>query len=181
MRTQEFLDKHYLRLAREISNLSYGIRLKVGCVIVKDRQIISDGYNGTPTGFSNVCEEFVDENLQQKMMEKCHTDEEKFNFIETKLIWDDDNIDILKSKREVLHAETNAITKVAKTNFSTDGATIYITDEPCFDCAKLIIQSGIKRVVCWREYRKKDGVELLKKANIEVVKYDNIEYKHENW
>ena len=181
MRSVEFIDKHYLRLAREISKLSYAVRLKVGCVIVKDRQIISDGYNGTPTGFSNVCEEFVDEKRQQKMLDTCQTDEEKFNFIETRLIWNDENLDILKSKREVLHAETNAITKVAKTNFSTDGATIYITDEPCFDCAKLIIQSGIKRVVCWREYRKKDGVELLKKANIEVVKYDNIEYKHENW
>ena len=180
MKTQEFLDKHYLRLAREISNLSYGIRLKVGCIIVKDRQIISDGYNGTPTGFSNVCEEFVDENLQQKMMEKCHTDEEKFNFIEVHLICDDENLDILKSKREVLHAETNAITKVAKTNFSTDGATIYITDEPCFDCAKLIIQSGIKRVVCWREYRKKDGIELLQKAGIEITKYDDIELKCKN-
>lgn len=180
MKSQDFLDKHYLRLANEISNLSYAFRRKVGCIIVKDRQIISDGYNGTPTGFSNVCEEFVDENLQQKMMEKCQTDEEKFNYIDVHVICNNDNIDILKSKREVLHAETNAITKVAKTNFSTDGATIYITDEPCFDCAKLIIQSGIKRVVYWRDYTRHEGVELLKKANVEVVKYDNIEYKHEN-
>lgn len=175
MRKQDFLDKHYLRLAREISNLSYAIRRKVGCIIVKDRQIISDGYNGTPSGFSNVCEEFVDENLQQKMMEKYHTDEEKFNFIDVHLIWDDDNIDILKSKREVLHAETNAITKVAKSNLSIEGSTIYITDEPCFDCAKLIIQSEIKRVVYWRPYRIHEGLELLKQANIEIVQYENIE------
>ena len=180
MRSQEFLDKHYLRLANEISNLSYAFRRKVGCIIVKDKQIISDGYNGTPTGFSNICEEFVDVNVQEKMLNRCQTDEEKFNYIETSLIYHDDNLDILKSKREVLHAETNAITKVAKTNFSTDGATIYITDEPCFDCAKLIIQSGIKRVVFCRDYTTHEGVELLKKANIEVVKYDNIDYKHEN-
>ena len=173
MRKQDFLDRHYLRLAREISNLSYAIRRKVGCIIVKDSQIISDGYNGTPSGFSNVCEEFI-ETSEQKMLENYPHDAEKFYHIEL-VLNDNNNLDILKTKPCVLHAETNAITKVAKSNLSIEGSTIYITDEPCFDCAKLIIQSEIKRVVYWKPYRIHDGLELLKQANIEIVQYDDID------
>ena len=174
MRNQEFLDRHYLRLAREISNLSYAIRRKVGCIIVKDSQIISDGYNGTPSGFSNVCEEFI-ETSKQKILENYLHDEEKFEHIQISLTYNNNNLDILKTKSCVLHAETNAITKVAKSNLSIEGSTIYITDEPCFDCAKLIIQSEIKRVVYWKPYRIHDGLELLKQANIEIVQYDDID------
>lgn len=104
-------------------------------MIVKDRMIISDGYNGTPVGFENECED------------------------------EDGN-----SKPYVLHAEANAITKVAKSNNSSDGATLYITASPCLDCAKLIIQSGIKRIVYSEEYRINDGLELLSRAGIEIVK-----------
>lgn len=173
MRSVEFIDKHYLRLAREISKLSYAIRLKVGCVIVKDRQIISDGYNGTPKGFSNVCEEFVDSSRQEWLLRHYKTDEEQINAMD--IMVSEYGFDCIKTKPEVLHAETNAITKLAKSTLESDGATIYLTDEPCFDCAKLIIQSGIKRLVCWREYRKKDGLELLKKAGIEIVRYNSID------
>lgn len=113
---------------------SYCIRRQVGALIVKDRMIISDGYNGTPAGFENVCE-------------------------------DDDN----KTKPYVLHAEANAITKVAKSNNSSEGATLYITTSPCMECAKLIIQSGIKRVVFSDIYHHEDGIQLLKRAGIDVL------------
>ncbi len=112
---------------------SYCKRRQVGALIVKNRMIISDGYNGTPSGFENVCEE-------------------------------DDNT----TKPYVLHAEANAITKVAKSNNSSDGATLYITDSPCMECAKLIIQAGIKRVVFDRRYRITDGLDLLERAGIEL-------------
>ena len=129
-------DKSYLDMAEVWSRNSYCQRRRVGALIVKDRMIISDGYNGTPTGFENVCEE---------------------NGV---------------TKPYVLHAEANAITKVAKSHNSSDGATLYVTDSPCMECAKLIIQSGIKRVVYRREYRIIDGIDLLKKAGIEVCKYE---------
>lgn len=112
---------------------SYCERRKVGALIVKDRMIISDGYNGTPSGFENVCE--------------------------------DENND---TKPYVLHAEANAITKVAKSHNSSEGATLYITDSPCIECAKLIIQAGIKRVVYSRKYRITDGLDLLDRAEIEI-------------
>ena len=112
---------------------SYCKRRQVGALIVKNRMIISDGYNGTPSGFENVCEE-------------------------------ENNT----TKAYVLHAEANAITKVAKSNNSSDGATLYITDSPCMECAKLIIQSGIKRVVYDRKYRITDGIDLLKRAEVVV-------------
>ena len=115
---------------------SYCSRRQVGAILVKDRMIISDGYNGTPSGFENVCE-------------------------------DENGV----TKPYVLHAEANAITKVAKSHNSSDGATLYITDSPCMECAKLIIQAGIKRVVYAREYRIIDGVDLLRRAGIEVEKY----------
>ena len=118
---------------------SYCKRRKVGALLVKDKMIISDGYNGTPSGFENVCE-------------------------------DDENI----TKPYVLHAEANAITKVAKSNNSSDGATLYVTSSPCLECAKLIIQAGIKRVIFSDNYRITDGIDLLKRANIEVKQVEVV-------
>lgn len=128
------IDSRYLRMAAIWAENSYCKRRKVGALIVKDKMIISDGYNGTPSGFENECE-------------------------------DENNT----SKSYVLHAEANAITKVAKSNNSSEGATLYITSSPCIECAKLIIQSGVKRVVYSELYRLDDGINLLKRANIEVV------------
>jgi len=116
---------------------SYCNRRKVGAILVKDKMIISDGYNGTPSGFENICE-----------------DEEG------------------KTKPYVLHAEANAITKVAKSTNNSAGATMYVTTSPCIECAKLIIQSGIKRVVYTDDYRSNDGIELLQKAGIEVCRIE---------
>ena len=137
---QELLDKRYLRMTRIWAENSYCERRKVGAIIVKNSMIISDGYNGTPSGFENVCE---DENGS--------------------------------TKPYVLHAEANAITKVARSNNSSDGSTLYVTASPCMECSKLIIQAGIKRVVFNELYRLADGVELLERAGIEVVHVDSIE------
>ena len=131
------LDARYIRMAKIWSENSYCVRRKVGALLVKDKMIISDGYNGTPAGFENVCE-------------------------------DESNL----TKPYVLHAEANAITKVARSNNSSEGATLYITASPCIECAKLIIQSGIKRVVYSEHYRLEDGIDLLKRAGIEVLKID---------
>jgi len=131
---QSQFDKRYLEMARIWSKNSYCKRRQVGALIVKGRMIISDGYNGTPEGFENVCEDEND-----------------------------------KTKPYVLHAEANAITKVAKSNNSSEGATLYITTSPCLECAKLIIQSGIRRVVFCDTYRKEDGIDLLHRAEIEVT------------
>ena len=128
-------DRSYLEMASVWAKNSYCTRRQVGAILVKDRMIISDGYNGTPSGFENICE-------------------------------DENNV----SKPYVLHAEANALTKVARSNNSSDGATLYVTASPCLECSKLIIQSGIKRVVYGEEYRIMDGVELLKRAGIEVEK-----------
>ena len=127
-------DKSYLKMAGIWAQNSYCVRRQVGALIVKDKMIISDGYNGTPSGFENICE---------------------------------DNNGV--TKPYVLHAEANAITKIARSGNSSDGATMYVTASPCIECAKLIIQSGIKRVVYSEKYRLEDGLELLKRANIEVV------------
>ena len=153
-------DKSYLKMCYVWAENSYAIRRKVGCLIVKDRMIISDGYNGTPAGFDNVCEDRL-----CTLIHKC-VDKEKqcSNCCFSKL----------KTKPEVLHAEANALTKLAKSNNSSKGATLYVTCEPCFDCAKLIIQSEIKRVVYSEDYTKHDGIELLKKAGVIV---DKIEVK----
>lgn len=129
---QEILDRRYLRMARIWAENSYCNRRKVGALLVKDRMIISDGFNGTPAGFENICE-------------------------------DDNGI----TKPYVLHAEANAITKVARSNNSSEGSTLYITASPCLDCAKLIIQAGITRVVYDELYRITDGIDLLKRAGIE--------------
>ena len=128
------LDKRYIRMASIWAENSYCTRRQVGALIVKDKMIISDGYNGTPSGFENICE---------------------------------DNNGV--TKPYVVHAEANAITKIARSGNSSDGATMYVTASPCIECAKLIIQSGIKRVVYSEKYRLEDGLELLKRANIEVV------------
>ena len=128
------LDKRYIRMAGIWAENSYCTRCQVGALIVKNQRIISDGYNGTPSGFENICE-------------------------------DENNV----TKPYVLHAEANAITKIARSNNSSDGATLYVTASPCIECAKLIIQSGIKRVVYSEKYRLEDGLELLKRAGIEVM------------
>ena len=131
---QAALDKRYIRMANIWAENSYCQRRQVGALIVKDKMIISDGYNGTPSGFENICED-----------ETNHT------------------------KPYVLHAEANAITKIARSSNSSEGATMYVTASPCIECAKLIIQAGIKRVVYSEKYRLEDGLELLKRANIEVL------------
>ena len=131
---QHELDIRYLRMARIWSENSYCQRRQVGALVVKDKMIISDGYNGTPQGFENVCE-------------------------------DENNV----SKPYVLHAEANAITKIARSGNNSDGSTLYVTDSPCIECSKLIIQAGIKRVIYDREYRIMDGVDLLRRAGIEVI------------
>jgi dCMP deaminase len=128
------LDKRYLRMAAIWAENSYCKRRRVGALIVKDKMIISDGYNGTPAGFENICE---DENEM--------------------------------TKPYVLHAEANAITKIACSNNNSKGSTLYVTASPCIECAKLIIQAGIKRVVYSEKYRLSDGIELLGKAMIEVL------------
>ena len=127
------LDLRYLRMARIWAENSYCERRKVGALIVKDKMIISDGYNGTPAGFENVCE---DENHLTKPYEQ--------------------------------HAEANAITKIARSGNNSEGATLYVTDAPCIECSKLIIQSGIKKVFYARQYRLTDGIDLLQRAGIEV-------------
>ncbi len=137
---QSILDCRYLRMAHIWAENSYCRRRKVGAIIVKDKMIISDGYNGTPAGFENVCE-------------------------------DENGV----TKPYVLHAEANAITKVARSNNSSDGATLYVTASPCVECAKLIIQSGIRRVVFNELYRITDGVELLERAGVECVHIEEID------
>ena len=126
-------DLSYLEMAQVWAKNSYCKRKQVGALIVKDRMIISDGYNGTPSGFENVCEDETG-----------------------------------ATKPYVLHAEANAITKVAKSGNSSEGSTLYVTASPCLECSKLIIQAGIKRVVYHEDYRITDGIDLLRRAGIEV-------------
>ena len=135
---QHLLDKRYLRMAQIWAENSYCVRRKVGALVVKDKMIISDGYNGTPSGFENICE-------------------------------DDNNV----TKPYVLHAEANAITKLTRSNNNSEGSTLYVTASPCLECSKLIIQSGIRRVVYGEMYRLTDGIDLLRRANIELT-YINI-------
>ena len=130
---QKQLDLRYLRMAKIWAENSYCTRRQVGALIVKDKMIISDGYNGTPSGFENICE-------------------------------DEHGL----TKPYVLHAEANAITKIACSGNNSGGATLYVTDAPCIECAKLIIQAGIKRVIYGRQYRLTDGLELLERAGIEL-------------
>ena len=132
-------DKAYLKMALEWGKLSYCKRRQVGALIVKDRMIISDGYNGTPKGFENFCE-------------------------------DEDN----NTKWYVLHAEANAITKVASSTQSSQGATLYVTLSPCRDCSKLIFQAGIVRVVYHEEYKDRSGLDFLIKGGVEVTQISNL-------
>ena len=152
-------DKRYLRMAQIWAENSYAIRRQVGCLIVKDNSIISDGYNGTPSGFENVCENAI---CQKPDDPYCSVGPECFNCEFVKLV----------TKSYVLHAEANAISKLAKGTNHADGATLYVTDEPCLECSKMIIQSGIRRVVYSREYHTHAGTELLKRAGIIVEQID---------
>lgn len=137
------LDLRYIRMAKIWAENSYCKRRQVGAIIVKDKMIISDGYNGTPSGFENICE---DENGL--------------------------------TKPYVLHAEANAITKIARSGNNSDGATLYVTSSPCIECAKLIIQAGIKRVVYSEAYRLNDGVKLLERAGIEVISVNDVQQEN---
>lgn len=139
---QKKLDLRYLRMARIWAENSYCKRRQVGALVVKDKMIISDGYNGTPSGFENICEE--------------------------------NNV----TKPYVLHAEANAITKLARSSNNSEGSTLYVTASPCIECSKLIIQSGINRVVYAEKYRLTDGVDLLKRAGV-VVEYMNPDEEEE--
>ena len=141
---QLLLDLRYLRMARIWAKNSYCKRRQVGALVVKDKMIISDGYNGTPSGFENICE-------------------------------DENNL----TKPYVLHAEANAITKLARSSNNSDRATLYVTAAPCLECSKLIIQAGIKRVVYGEAYRLEDGINLLRRANIEVICLNPDEYEAE--
>jgi dCMP deaminase len=141
---QRKLDIRYLKMARIWAENSYCKRRQVGALLVKDKTIISDGYNGTPSGFPNVCEDDNDTTFPY-----------------------------------VLHAEANAIAKVAQSNNSSDGATLYVTASPCIECAKLIIQAGIKRVVYSEKYRLTDGIDLLERAGVKVEFLNEQDYKNE--
>jgi dCMP deaminase len=153
----------YMQMAYQTAKLSYAHRRRVGCIIVKDEQIVSYGYNGTPHGFDNRCEE-DDIRYYENPDFAIELEEEHGYTCENGCCTKKDAI----TKREVLHAESNAITKLAKSTMTSDGADLYTTTAPCFDCAKLIIQAGIKRVYYSEDYRDMSGVELLNKANIEV-------------
>lgn len=134
------LDCRYLRMAQIWAENSYCKRRQVGALVVKDKMIISDGYNGTPSGFDNICEDETNTTYPY-----------------------------------VLHAEANAITKLARSSNNSDGATLYVTASPCIECAKLIIQAGIKRVIYGEEYRLSDGLDLMRKAGIEVLLLEHKE------
>ena len=139
--TQKQSDKYYINVAQLCAKNSYAVNLQVGAIIVKDGQIMSDGFNGTPCGFENKCE-------VKSMDGSLHT------------------------LSYVLHAESNAILKCAKYGRSTNGSTLYITHSPCIECAKLIIQAGIIRVVYLEDYKKSEGIELLKRVGIKVEKFE---------
>jgi dCMP deaminase len=139
---QKYIDAH-INAAEVYSKLSSAKRLQVGCVVVKDNTIIGIGYNGMPSGWSNVCEEYVP--------------------------MSDDTM-VHKTKPEVLHAETNALAKIARSTNSSEGASMFVTHAPCLDCAKLIHQSGINSVYYRNTYRSEDGIKFLEKCNIKVEK-----------
>lgn len=141
---QDVLDNRYMRMARIWAENSYCTRRQVGALVVKKKMIISDGYNGTPSGFENICE-------------------------------DENGV----TKPYVMHAEANAITKIARSGNSSEGATMYVTASPCIECAKLIIQAGIKRVVYGEKYRLEDGLDLLRRAHVETKYLDPNEKLNE--
>ena len=147
---QKFVD-YYAKIARDTAELSYAVRRKVGCIAVKDGNILAIGYNGTPAGWDNKCEDEIK--------------------------WPNGEVKFTTTKPEVLHAEANAIGKLARSLESGDGATMYITHAPCFECSKLIIQAGISEVRYCEEYRDDSGVKLLEKAGIPV--YQDIVWNNE--
>ena len=158
---QEQSDKYYIKVAQLCAKNSYAVKLQVGAIIVKDGQIMSDGFNGTPCGFENKCE------IINCLTNHCHKGYNKINtqcFLCEKCK--------LTTKSYVLHAESNAILKCAKYGRPTNDSTLYITHSRCIECAKLIIQAGIIRVVYLEDYRKVEGLELLKKAGINVEKFE---------
>ena len=150
---QKFIDA-YMKTAETFAELSSAKRLQVGAIIVKDDRIISIGYNGMPSGWDNNCEYVAD----------VHPSDSRYDY--------NNFSKELKTKPEVLHAETNAIAKLARTTESGLGATMFVTHAPCIDCAKLVFQSGINSVYYRNSYRDDDGIEFLKKCNVEVIKYD---------
>ena len=148
MASQTDLDRTFLDIAKNFSSLSKAIRRRVGCIIVKDGQIISNGFNGTPSGFDNSCEYLKEEKSPD------------INY----------NPNNLTTKPEVLHAESNALMKLARSTNSSIGSTMYLTCSPCFECAKLVIQSGIIRLVYIDDYRSEKGIELLRQTDIIIEK-----------
>lgn len=140
---EKFID-YFMEVAASTANLSYCNRLKVGCVVVKDRRIISIGYNGTPPGHDNCCEDEIE---------------------------DENGIINLKTKSTVLHAEENALMKLCSSHDSSYGATMFITHEPCYTCSRLILSSGIKTVI-YKNHYKNSGIEFLKQSGVEIIKYE---------
>jgi dCMP deaminase len=150
MLPSKFANAH-MKAAEVYSQLSSARRLQVGCVVVKDNTIIGIGYNGMPSGWDNNCEEVVNVNPSDPRYDYNNFNKE------------------LKTKPEVLHAETNALAKIARSTNSSDGASMFITHAPCLDCAKLVYQSGIKSVYYRNSYKNTDGIDFLNKCNVEVT------------
>lgn len=143
-------DSMYMEMAEAVSKMSRAERAQVGALLVRDNNVLSFGFNGTPSGFDNNCEDKVIDSMPG------------FNGVFTQLV----------TKPEVLHAESNALMKIAKSTQSSEGATMYVTLAPCFECSKLMVQAGVKRVVYGKEYRDKSSITFLKQANIEIEKYE---------
>jgi|SRR5689334_584561 len=172
MVNQKLLDECYMGCARSMARMSWAERKKVGAILVaagEEHGIIAEGWNGTPRGFDNVCETgklhetYYSERVLGNRCSHCEEFEPKTRFCGD-----------MVTKPEVLHAESNAIAKVAKSTNSSRGGTLYVTLSPCFECSKLIIQAGIKRVVYEEEYRLTEGIDLLRKAGIEVDKHEVV-------
>ena len=155
------IHKTFMKIAEQIAQLSYAEKLKVGCILVKDQNIVATGYNGMPKGFDNQCENT--EILEAKLKEVSMTPG-------SHVIGLSDVTSKLKTKPEVLHAESNAIAKCSRSTVSSLGCEMYVTHAPCINCAKLIVQSGISKVFYLNDYKRIDGLELLIRANIKLEK-----------
>ena len=149
-------DRYYMGVASLTAKQSYAIRRKVGAIAVNDGGIIAEGFNGTPSGFDNCCEQ----------TKRCHN-------VNPKVV-ESTPPEYLETRWYVLHAESNALMKCCRTGRSTEGSTLYVTASPCRECSKLIIQAGVKRVVYLEEYHDLEGIELLKKAGIEVISFQTF-------
>lgn len=158
--------KLYNNIAHEVAKMSHARRLQVGAVIVKDDRVISMGYNGMPAGWENNCE-YKDYDLSKDFNGNYFPDPKNYYPFE-----DEKGRYGLKTRPEVLHAESNAVSKLAKSNDSGDGADIFVTHAPCMECSKLIFQSGIRRVYYSQDYRDDSGIKFLKQSGVEVVKHD---------